>query len=56
MLIQWDGKKVIADYIRNQLEEDYASDQISLKEYMDRLRVARESGQKRQPHVSGCLR
>lgn len=35
MLIQWDGKKVIADYIRNQLEEDYASDQISLKEYMD---------------------
>lgn len=36
MLIQWDGtKKVIADYIRNQLEEDYASDQISLKECMD---------------------
>ena len=29
------NKKVIADYIRNQLEEDYASDQISLKEYMD---------------------
>ena len=27
------NKKVIADYIRNQLEEDYASDQISLKEY-----------------------
>ena len=25
----------IADYIRNQLEEDYASDQISLKECMD---------------------
>lgn len=25
------NKKVIADYIRNQLEEDYASDQISLK-------------------------
>ena len=24
-----------ANYIRNQLEEDYASDQISLKEYMD---------------------
>ena len=35
MLIQRDGKKEIADYIRNQLEEDYASDQISLKEYMD---------------------
>ena len=29
------NKKVIADYIRNQLEEDYASDQISLKECMD---------------------
>lgn len=29
------NKKVIADYIQNQLEEDYASDQISLKEYMD---------------------
>ena len=28
------NKKVIADYIRNQLEEDYASDQISLKECM----------------------
>jgi len=27
--------KIIGDYIRNQLEEDYASDQISLKEYMD---------------------
>ena len=51
------NKKVIADYIRNQLEEDYASDQISLKESVwTRLRVARESRQKRQPHVSGCLR
>ena len=29
------NKKVIADYIRNQLEEDYTSDQISLKECMD---------------------
>lgn len=29
------NKKVIADYIRNQLEEDYASDQIRLKECMD---------------------
>ena len=29
------NKKVIGDYIRNQLEEDYASDQISLKECMD---------------------
>ena len=29
------NKKVIENYIRNQLEEDYASDQISLKEYID---------------------
>ena len=46
MLIQWDGKKVIADYIRNQLEEDYASDQISLKEYMDPFTGSERSGQK----------
>ena len=26
---------MIANYIKNQLEQDYASDQISLKEYMD---------------------
>lgn len=29
------NKKIIAEYIRNQLEEDYASDQISMKEYID---------------------
>ena len=29
------NKKVIEQYIRNQLQEDIASDQISLKEYMD---------------------
>ena len=29
------NKKVISEYIRNQLEEDYATDQISIKEYMD---------------------
>ena len=29
------NKKVIAEYIRNQLEEDNASDQISFKEYID---------------------
>ena len=27
--------KIIAEYIRNQLEDDYAKDQISIKEYMD---------------------
>ena len=29
------NEKMIQEYIRNQLEEDLASDQISLKEYMD---------------------
>ena len=29
------NEKMIANYIKNQLEQDYASDQISLKEYMD---------------------
>ena len=29
------NKKVISEYIRNQLEEDYASDQISIKEFTD---------------------
>ena len=29
------NKKIIAEYIRNQLEEDYMSDQISIKEFTD---------------------
>ena len=29
------NKKIIAEYIRNQLEEDYAVDQIRIKEYVD---------------------
>ena len=29
------NEKIIKEYIRNQLEEDYASDQVSIKEYMD---------------------
>ena len=29
------NKKVIADYIKSQLEEDYMADQISMKEYID---------------------
>ena len=29
---------MIDEYIQNQLEEDLASDQITLKEYIDRLR------------------
>ena len=29
------NEKMIQEYIQNQLEEELASDQISLKEYMD---------------------
>ena len=29
------NETAIRNYIRNQLEEDYAKDQISLKEYID---------------------
>lgn len=29
------NKKIIAEYIQNQPEEDYATDQISIKEYVD---------------------
>ena len=29
------NERMIAEYIRNHLEEDFASDQISLKEYID---------------------
>lgn len=29
------NKKVIAEYIKNQLEEDFAADQLTLKEYID---------------------
>ena len=29
------NKRVIEEYIKNQLEEDFASDQMSLKEYVD---------------------
>ena len=32
---------MIAEYIRNQLEEDYAADQISIKNMQTRLRVTR---------------
>ena len=36
------NKKAIAEYIRNQLMEDQASDQISMKEYMDPITGSKE--------------
>ena len=29
------NKKAIAEYIRNQIEEDYAADKVTMKEYID---------------------
>ena len=49
------NKKVIAEYIRNQLEGDNASDQISFKEFTDPFTGTKNKKANRQPHVSGCL-
>ena len=44
------NEKMIKDYIRNQLEEDYTSDQMSLKEFTDPFTgEKRKQGKKRQP-------
>jgi putative transposase len=37
------NKKAIAEYIKNQLQEDIAADQISFKEYMDPFTGSKES-------------
>lgn len=34
------NEKAIQEYVRNQLQEDIAADQISLKEFTDRSRVS----------------
>jgi putative transposase len=34
--------KIIEEYIRNQLEEDFAADQVSMKEYTDPFTGNRE--------------
>ena len=41
-LIPWDYKKAIEEYIRNQLQDDIAGDQISNKSTLTRLRVSRK--------------
>ena len=42
------NKKRIEEYIRNQLQEDIASDQISIKEYMDPLGKEEEQNKKKK--------
>ena len=34
-LIPWGAKKVIEQYIRNQLQQDYEEEQLSIKEFVD---------------------
>ena len=34
-ILQVETKKVIENYIRNQLQEDIVADQISMEEYLD---------------------
>ena len=41
--------KKIAEYIRNQLQEDYTSDQITLKEYIDPFTGEPEKAGKNKP-------
>lgn len=51
------NKKVTEEYIRNQLEENFAQDQMSIKEYFDPFTgVKNKLAKNKQPHVSGCLR
>ena len=54
-ILQGRNKKVIEEYIRNQLQEDIATDQITLKEYVDPFRVIRILKHKNKP-LEGCLR
>ena len=41
------NKKAIAEYIRNQLQEDIATDQISIKEYVDPFEKEKERKDKK---------
>ena len=43
------NKKQIQEYIKRQLEEDQIADQMSLKEFIARLRVARIPRHKKCP-------
>ena len=42
------NEKMIADYIKNQLEEDFAKDRISLKEFADTFTGERNTLGKKQ--------
>ena len=50
------NKKAIEEYIRNQLIEDIANDQITLKEYIDPFTSSKNQYAKRNSHLSGCCK
>ena len=51
------NKNAIQKYIQNQLAEDKTIEQISMKEYMTRLRVSRpKKASKRPPGRAACLK
>ena len=43
------NKKAIEEYIRNQIQEDIISDQISLKEYIDPFTGGKRTKAKKRP-------
>ncbi len=54
-LCEQNGIEIIEEYIKKQLQEDIATDQISIKEYVDPF----EKGRKRKKgwdYLSGSLR
>ena len=42
-------RKKLREYVRNQLQEDLLEDQITLKEYVDRLRASRSNKANKRP-------
>ena len=47
--------KIIENYIRNQLEEDFATDQVTMKEYVDPFTGSKNKEAKKAATLSGCL-
>ena len=50
------NKKAIAEYIRNQLQEDIATDQISIKEYVDSFEKEKKEKERKDKKGLGPLK
>ena len=50
------NKKAIAEYIRNQLQEDIATDQISIKEYVDPFEKEKKEKERKDKKGLGPLK